>query len=529
MSMMYLVKPLSCPDQVKLGQKGFAPIIILIVIAAFGAGILGPVVYPQVKLQVEQIIKQKPQPPAETATESEEETATESAEEVSEEESADKSQTGAINIKVETNIAQESKESEAKQKVVIEDEENKAKGTGKKDEQEQGQKKEGIEDEPPIDLPFTVLDFSKLSGLIAQLSTPTPTPFIKNYLGKIKLLPGLTQSLTPTPQPTPAPPKKAIVVTLDKVKIHDDEDPGPLNGEVQIMASVRTGFTEQVNAWPYKNWDEADSGNTLNVNQPIFVLPKDSVDEKLAIWISVLENDGLPKSAPKLIKKSLKISEGSALLYADPATFLASYALEKATDKFLDWLGSEEHIGTLTTALYKSQNFGMGDGSEKSYTVRKKNATITYTVREVTIPEKPLRVEIKVKKVKVGESGDIWPNDGDLFIWTYVSDGFDGKEPHGMPTRIPKKGTHTKEDDATWNVDREIFSGKITGPLVYYEIGVWDGDPKPSNDDQLEIVSDTIYLSDHKAGDVIKESKDGDDGVDASAKIYREIRFYAAD
>lgn len=363
------------------------------------------------------------------------------------------------------------------------------------------------------------------------MPTPTSTPFTSSFIGKIKI-PSLFSGSSPSPTPTPTSPpqpKKAIVVTLDKVKVHNDEDPGPLNGEVQIVTSAQTGFTKQSTAWPIKNWDEADSGNTLKIDRPIFVLPKDLVDEKLGIIISVVENDSLPKSAPKLIDKAFKMSEGTSLLVADPATFLATYALNKATDKFLDWLGSNELIGTYAGVLYKSKNFGMGDESKKTYTVKRKNATITYTVREVNIPEKPLRVDIKVKKIKVHESGDIWPNDGDLYVYSFVSDGFEGEKPHGWKVRTPKKGTHTKEDDSTWNIDKEIFSAKVTGPILYYEIGVWDDDGDTSNDDQLEIVTDTLYMDYHKAGEVIKSKKDGDDGVDAGATIEREVRFYAAD
>lgn len=523
------MKPLSCQGSLT-SQKGFAPAIILIIVAAFSVGLLGPVVYPKVKLQVEQLAKLKSTPTPEQSQQVEEQEASEAAEEskIDEEKVADKSQSPSININVQTNIQDQEEKEEAEDEVVGEDAEGKSQNTGKKDEEEQGQKQEGVEDEPPVDLTFKVLDFSKLSGLIKSLPTPTPTPFIKSYIGKIKLFSGLTSSPTPTPSPTPAPPKKAIVVVLDKVKVHDDEDPA-LNGEVQIVTSAKTGFTEQTTAWPIKNWDETNSGDTLKIDRPIFVLPKDLVDEKLAIWISVVENDSLPKSASKLIEKSYKISEGTSLLLADPTTFLASYALEKASDKFLDWLGSNELIGTYATVLYKSKNFGMAGENIKSYTEKKKNATITFTVREVTIPEKPLRVDIKVKKIKVDESGDIWPNDGDLYVWSYVSDGFDGQKPHGFTTRTPKKGTHTKEDNSTWNIDTEIFSAKVTGPILYYEIGVWDDDGDTSNDDQLEIVTDTLYMNSHKSGEVIKSEKDGDDGVDASATIEREIRFFAAD
>ena len=510
------MQPLSC-------QKGFVIPIIVIIIAAFSIGLAGPVVYPRIKTQVEQITKPKPTPMSEQSTEFEQSSATQSAGE---------SQKPVVNINVETKIAQESEEKsepEMKEKQVKEDDEDKAKGTGKKDEEEQGQRKEGIEDEPPLNLTFKALDFNKLYPLISNLPIPTPKP-LTSLIGKIKVYPGLFSSSSPTPSPTPTPvlPRKAIVVVLDTVKVHDDEDPA-LNGEIQIVTSTRTGFTEQVTAWPVKNWDEADSGNTLKIDRPIFILPKDLVDEKLGVWISVVENDSLPSSATGLINKSLKISEGSALLLADPATFLAAYALEKALDKFLDWLGGEEHIGTLATVLYKSQNFGMGSENKKSFTTKKGNATITYTVWELTIPEKPLRVDIKVKKVKVYESGDIWPNDGDLYIWTYVSDGFDGREPHGFTTRIPKKGTHTKEDDSTWNVDQEIISITTQSPVLYYEIGVWDDDGSTSNDDQLEIVTDTLYINVHTPGEVIQASKDGDDGVDASATIEREVRFFAAD
>lgn len=495
-------------------QKGFAgPLILIIIIAAFGAGLIGPVVYPQVRVQVEKLAKLKPTPAPERSQPVETKQASEAA-------------NVQINIADQGLKAQEAASTTETQE--IDQDKSEPNQTGQKDEKEEG-KIEGIEDEPPLDIPFKVLDFNKLFLSLSSVK-PTSSP-ITNYIGKIKIpgfLSGPTPTSTPKPSPTPALPKTAIVVTLDKVKVHDDEDPA-LNGEVQIVTSVRTGFTEQKTGWPIKNWDETNSGDTLKIDRPIFVLPKDLVDEKLAIWITVVENDSLPKSAPKLIEKSLKISEGSSLLLADPTTFLASYALEKATDKFLDWLGGNEHIGTLAIVLNKSKNFGMGDTNVKSYTEKKKNATITYTVREVTIPEKPLRVDIKVKKIKIDESGDIWPNDGDLYVWAYVTDGFDGREPHGQITRIPKKGTHTKEDNSTWNIDTEIFSGTITSPILYYEIGVWDDDGDTSNDDQLEIATDTLYMNYHKAGEVIKSGKDGDDGVDASATIERETRFYAAD
>lgn len=393
--------------------------------------------------------------------------------------------------------------------------------------EEKNQKTEGIEDEPPVNLTFKALDFSKLYKPILLLPTTTPALVINNNISRSTVK---TSSPTPTPKPTtaPIPSNKAIVITLDTVKIHDKEDPFS-NGEVQIVTSTRTGSIEQVNAWPYKNWAEANNGATLKVNQPIFVYPKDSIDEKMAILISVVENDSLPKSAPGLIKKATDISTGSNSVYQDPTIISKEDLYNQTIDKYTKWLGLEQHIGTLATVFYKSQNFGMGSEHKKTFIVKRKNATITYTVREVPMPEKPLKVTITVLNVKPGFYGKYKPGSLMSYAWTYVSDGFEGKDPHGLPKRIPEKNAWDSSTSSGWSPNKQVFYGKITGPIVYYEVGAWTNHNNLSNDDQWEIASDTLYMANYKAGDVITTSQDGDDGVNVSGTIKREIKFSAAD
>lgn len=518
------MKNFSCPDLAKLGQNGIAiPLIVVIIaIASFGLGIVGPAIYPQVKLQIEKlVVNPAPGPDTKESTESSSQTSDQQAPEESLD-SQNEEEKSTAPSKKSTITEKESKDSE--------DEEGKAEGTGQKDEKEKNQKEEGVENQPPVNLNFKVLDFAKLAGLVKLLPTPTPTPFILKYIGKIKIpsfFSGSTPSPTPTPQPTPVPSNKAIVITLDTVEIHDDEDPA-LNGEVQIVASVRTGFKEQLIAWPIKNWDEANDGDVLDIHKPIFVLPKSEIDEKIAMWITVSENDSLPSSATGLIEKAYDISAGSSLIYDNPLSALKDELYAQTIGRFLNWLGSEEHIGTYATILVKPFNYGLNNETKKTITQRKGDATFTYTIREVTIPDKPLRVDVKLKKIKVGENGDYdyAGGDGDLYVWTAVSDGFKDKEMNALTRRIPSSGLHDVSDNESWNVDEELLSATISGPILYYEIGVWDEDDV-GNDDQLEIVSDTLFMSDYKAGDVLKISDDGDDGVDADATIEREIRFYA--
>lgn len=465
---------------------------------------MGTIAYSPLKIQVEKMITnpQTEKDSSENGTEAEK--------------VVNKTKGSEDGAEAETSITEKTSNDEIAQKdqTVKEDEKNKT--------EEKDQKQEGIEDEPPVNTTFKILDFSKFykSVLLLPTQTSTPTPFVNSNIGRIKT--------TPKPTPVPIPSNKAIVITLDTVKIHDKEDPFS-NGEVQIATSIRAGSVEQVNAWPYKNWGEANNGDTLKVRQPIFIYPKDSIDEKLAIWISVVENDSLPKSAPGLIKKATDISSGSNSVYQDPTVISKENLYNQTIDKYTKWLGAEQHIGTLATVLYKSQNFGMGNDHKKSFIVKRKNATITYSVREVDIPKKPLRVAITVLHARADNlPAKYWF----LYMWTNVSDGFEGKEPHGLAQRYPsEKGVHEIGENSVWAMGdkKQIFSEIITGPVIYYEVGVWGKDKAFSNDDQLEIVSDTLYMADYKPGDVIQTSEDGDDGVSASGTIKREIRFSAAD
>ena len=389
---------------------------------------------------------------------------------------------------------------------------------------------------------FTTFDFRAIDF---PLSTPRPSnnSILYNAIGRLRALninPSPSPALSPTPTTQTSNDKKwAMVVILNWVLIHDDKDPAS-NGEAQFVIGAKSGDIEQHSAAPFVNWYEVNNGSKAKVNRPIFVAPWDKLGDKVAIWISAVDNDSLPEWANDIIKKSTSLYNGLGLLYQTGA---ASQANSFVTNSFLGWLGSEEHIGTLTKVLSKSDNYGFGQGPfTKEYEERFGDATFNYDVVRVPIPQKPLKVDIALKKIYGGETGDYdyAGGDGDLYIWTLASDGFaGGSELNAQTKRIPGDGTHGLEDHHDWNVDTNIFSHVTNSPVVFYEVGVWDKDPT-SNDDELAIASFRtfpglieLYSSQGNYIDTVKHDRDGDfpadEGLDADADVEVETKTTSVD
>lgn len=134
--------PLSEKSDSMLSTRGIAAPLIIIIIAAFGLGLAGSVVYPKIKIQIEQLIS-KLTPLPEERQDSESQQTEERAE--TEEKLSDNGEQDQQEVMEESEPDQQDEgKPEPKQ-------------TGQKDIAEEG-KIEGVEDDLPADLTFKVLD-----------------------------------------------------------------------------------------------------------------------------------------------------------------------------------------------------------------------------------------------------------------------------------------------------------------------------------------------------------------------------------
>jgi hypothetical protein len=140
-------------------------------------------------------------------------------------------------------------------------------------------------------------------------SSPTPTPAPTST-------PTPTPTLTPTPTPTEPPVQEYLLITLDDLYVADGEDPGG-PGEIFLWTNigrwVHGGWQGKRvgNVYPYPNnlWVEVDTGGTVTLNLPVYLVPWDEAPDHLNLSLIAMDNDQGPIWISKAIQGLIDVLE----------------------------------------------------------------------------------------------------------------------------------------------------------------------------------------------------------------------------
>ncbi len=298
--------------------------------------------------------------------------------------------------------------------------------------------------------------------------------------------------------------RKWIVVTLDKIRVYDGGD-GDDVAEIQFASGGKSGRWYEGQFGPNYLWWEAEDGDWIRINKPIFIRRKDHLEDKIALWVTVAD---LSKGYGTLSPRSIR--NGVEAFYNNPGAFLqagsrrdeliSSYtsAMSQVSNEESEW----QPLSTMTVLLKKDDEYGLRGVSErrvgKTRLVRSGNIAFVYTIHEVLSPDKKVNVKLELKKIRTGASGDSYENPGDLIALTQVGDGFrSGGAFNFVRRRFPTDDDWEEKGwFENWEINGEMFKADVTGPVVYLEVVNYDYDDT-SNSELLGAAGMTLYLEDY--------------------------------
>lgn len=329
----------------------------------------------------------------------------------------------------------------------------------------------------------TVIDEEMVTGHAVQLTELAPGTLY--YYRPCSTAEGATGSPAEI-RTFETPPAPYVLVTLDSVKVLNDEDP-TAHGEIEIATLVGTGDKVQGTRSPIRIWHEADDGDTILVNLPIFCVKEDEMGEGLAIQVTVVDNDELTDwvdfvigDLPGHISDLVKVIPEKPDWVEEAAEWAADIGRELA-----DWLGENEIIGFFGIGFTRDDNWGIRTAQ---YQAMVDDMVVTFSVHEVQPSGRP--VTVRLKPIKIHENADSWPWEGEIFVWARVADGFYGDPGmlDAVYTRRPSSGTSGKDDGdwfgGSWSAGYlTIFNTNQAGPFLHVEVDVWDEDNPWIGDD----------------------------------------------
>jgi len=310
----------------------------------------------------------------------------------------------------------------------------------------------------------------------------------------------------PIPQPTPMP-DSYIVVTLDRIVVHDDQDPAA-EGELQVITLAATSDKAQTMYWPVELWQPVNSGGAVLGSGesydwervPIFSLKQSEMGEKLAISFRAIDNDDLPNwlealldilSAPASLVGT--VVELLADLLPLPPLQAAAYLESQLEEAFNDLVADNEVIGAVTQIYDRAEDWGVRD---EPYVLRRGGMTVSYSIHRVSVP-KGSSLGIKINKIVVRETGDYF--DGEVWFRIRCATGFGEERIDQVVYRFPRSGTfgwgggNTLEGPPgpTVEISPGVFQAtnlpiiefEGNGPFTFLEISVWDEDEPELGDD----------------------------------------------
>ncbi len=310
-----------------------------------------------------------------------------------------------------------------------------------------------------------------------------------------------------------------IVVELKNVTIHDDQDPWA-EGEIE-MGTITISGKGVINAltWPIpvkdSSWYEADDGDTIIVDAPIFCQREDEMSDVLAVFIVGIDNDEIPEWISKFADIWFGLGQTlSGLIPKIGPVVEGALQLEQiGINALLEYLGEPERIGLHGNVLIPSDwKDGYLAVNEKS-----RDMTVRYEIRRIQVPVRTPPVAVKLLNVTgIGDQGwgDVSTEESEPFIHTRVLN--DLTTPEQLIQR-KNLGPVDVDDRETWSINEEIFRIGAVGPFLHVEIDVWDEDnPSGGNDnDMLGIYSHTFYPDENWGiGSTIVERRSGCDEGD---------------
>ena len=311
-----------------------------------------------------------------------------------------------------------------------------------------------------------------------------------------------------------------IVVELKNVTIHDDSDPWA-EGEIEMGTVAMSGKgVTHVLSWPIlvedSSWYEADDGNTIIVDAPIFCQREDEMSDVLAVFIVGIDNDEIPEWLSTFADIWFGLGQTLSGLIPEIGPILegALQLEEIGVNALLEYLGEPEHLGLHGNVLIPS------DWKDGYLAVEEKagDMTVRYEIRRIQVQVRtpPISVELlNVKDIDIDDD-DGWGDYGtsEPFIHTRVLDDLTAPE---QLIQREVFGPVDKDTRTTWTINREIFRVGAIGPFLHVEIDVWEEDNPSGGDDNdmLGIYSHTFYPDENWGiGSTIVERRSGLDEGD---------------
>jgi len=311
-----------------------------------------------------------------------------------------------------------------------------------------------------------------------------------------------------------------IVVELKNVTIHDDSDPWA-EGEIEMGTVAMSGKgVTHVLSWPIlvedSSWYEADDGNTIIVDAPIFCQREDEMSDVLAVFIVGIDNDEIPEWLSTFADIWFGLGQTLSGLIPEIGPILegALQLEEIGVDALLEYLGEPERLGLHGNVLIPS------DWKDGYLAVEEKagDMTVRYEIRRIQVPVRTPPISVKLLNVKDIDidDDDGWGDYGtsEPFIHTRVLDDLT------LPEQLIQTedfGPVDKDTRTTWTINKEIFRVGAIGPFLHVEIDVWEEDNPSGGDDNdmLGIYSHTFYPDENWGiGSTIVERRSGLDEGD---------------
>ncbi|MCW3978037.1 MAG: hypothetical protein NWE77_08900 [Candidatus Bathyarchaeota archaeon] len=311
-----------------------------------------------------------------------------------------------------------------------------------------------------------------------------------------------------------------IVVELKNVTIHDDSDPWA-EGEIEMGTVAMSGKgVTHVLSWPIlvedSSWYEADDGNTIIVDAPIFCQREDEMSDVLAVFIVGIDNDEIPEWLSTFADIWFGLGQTLSGLIPEIGPILegALQLEEIGVDALLEYLGEPERLGLHGNVLIPS------DWKDGYLAVEEKagDMTVRYEIRRIQVPVRTPPISVKLLNVKDIDidDDDGWGDYGtsEPFIHTRVLDDLTAPE---QLIQTEDFGPVDKDTRTTWTINKEIFRVGAIGPFLHVEIDVWEEDNPSGGDDNdmLGIYSHTFYPDENWGiGSTIVERRSGLDEGD---------------
>lgn len=323
-----------------------------------------------------------------------------------------------------------------------------------------------------------------------------------------------------------------IIVELKNVTINDDHDELGGIGEIEINTIAMSGLgVPHTLTWPIKvqdsSWYEADEGDVIIVNAPIFCELESEISNVLAVVITAIDNDELPNWIGTFTDIWFGLGKAVAGLVKGYGQALkGALQLEQmGVDALLEYLSEDDLVGVHGKAFIPSD----WESGYLSVIEESGDMTVNYEIRRIQVPVRTPPVAVKLLNVTgIGDEG--WGDDADSepFIHTRVLN--DLTLPEMLIQRQDFGPKEDVSDGETWVIDKEIFRIGAVGPFLHVEIDVWEEDTPSIGDDHdmVGIYSGTFYPDENWAiGSTIVEERSGIDEGDVWIRFeIIELPFY---